>query len=80
MAKGNTTIYHRKAFKKGLSEIKIKDLQDVKRALMSILGVTTPQAFRNYLNGRVQNMDVDKASQIEDLFASYGVTQPWGLE
>jgi len=68
-----------KAFKKGLSEIKYKDLPEVRKNLMSILKVTTMQSVRNYANGLVDNLDVDKARQIEDLFASYGVKHPWGL-
>jgi len=68
-----------KAFMKGLSEIRVKDLPDVREALYRILRVTTPQAFRNYANGKVINLDVDKARQIEDLFAAYGVANPWGL-
>jgi len=68
-----------KAFKKGLSELRVKDLPEVREALYHILRVTTVQGFRNYANGKVQNLDVDKARQIQALFASYGVTNPWGL-
>ena len=68
-----------KAFQRGLRDIKVKDIQDVRTSLMGILGVGTRQGFRNYANGLVQNLDVDKAKQIEVLFASYGVSNPWGL-
>lgn len=68
-----------KAFKKGLDELKVKDLPEVKRSLCRILGITTMQSFRNYSNGKVLNLDVDKAKQIEALFASYGISNPWGL-
>lgn len=68
-----------KAFQKGLSELKVKDLPEVREALYRILRVTSLQGFRNYANGKVQNLDVEKARQIEALFASYGVTDPWGL-
>lgn len=68
-----------KAFTKGLSELKVKDLPIVREALYGILQVTTPQGFRNYANGLVKNLDVDKARQIEALFASFGVANPWGL-
>lgn len=74
-----TTAAPGKAFKKGLDELKVKDLPDVKLALFRILGITTMQSFRNYSNGKVQNLDVDKAKQIEALFASYGISNPWGL-
>ena len=68
-----------KAFQRGLREIKVKDLPAVKNALMEILGVRTKQAVRNYANGIVQNLDIDKAMRIAALFESYGVSEPWGL-
>jgi len=68
-----------KAFKKGLSELRVKDLPAVRESLYKILRVTTRQGFLNYQNGKVQTLDVDKAKQIEALFASYGIANPWGL-
>ena len=79
MARNISAKNPEKAFQKGLSELKVKDLPDVREALYRILRVTTPQGFRNYANGKVMNLDVDKARQIEALFASYGITNPWGL-
>ena len=77
----NATIQQNpsKACLLGLKEIKVKDLPEVREALKRILGVSTLQAVRNYANGLVQNLDVDKARQISELFASYGVSNPWGL-
>ena len=69
-----------KAFRKGLREIRVKDAPDVRAAIFKILGVKTKQSFTNYANGKMVNLDVDKARQIENLFLSYGVTEPWGLE
>ena len=79
MARIITAKNPEKAFLKGLSELKVKDLPEVREALYRILRVTTPQGFRNYANGKVQNLDVEKAKQIEALFAAFGVTNPWGL-
>lgn len=79
MARTITAKNPAKAFTKGLSELKVKDLPIVREALYGILQVNTPQGFRNYANGLVKNLDVDKARQIETLFASYGVANPWGL-
>ena len=79
MARVITAKNPEKAFQKGLSELKVRDLPEVREALYRILRVTTPQGFRNYANGKVQNLDVDKARQIEALFASYGIANPWGL-
>jgi hypothetical protein len=41
--------------------------------------VNNKQSFYNYANGKMVNLDVDKARQIEALFASYGVTDCWGI-
>ena len=79
MARVITKKNPEKAFLKGLSELKVKDLPEVREALYRILRVTTPQGVRNYANGKVQNLDVDKARQIEALFAALGVTNPWGI-
>lgn len=78
-AKHKTAGAPGKAFKKGLDELKVKDLPEVRQSLFRILGITTMQSFRNYSNGKVLNLDVDKAKQIEALFASYGISNPWGL-
>lgn len=78
MAKENR-IYPYKAFQRGLREIKVKDLPEIREAAKDILGVKTDQSFRNYARGRVSTLDVNKAMQIAALFESYGVTNPWGL-
>lgn len=79
MARTITAKNPAKAFTKGLSELKVKDIPAVRESLYRILHVTTPQGFRNYANGKVLNLDIEKARQIEALFASYGVANPWGL-
>lgn len=70
----------KKAFRKGFLEVKIKDQRDVRSALCTILGVYSAPSFQKYLYGRSASLDVEKARQIEELFASYGITEPWGLE
>ena len=75
----NTTSNPAKAFRKGLREIRVKDVDDVQNALLQILGVSTKPALFYYANGRAARLDVLKAQQITDLFRSYGVTEPWGL-
>lgn len=67
-----------RAFRKGLSEVRVKDVPAVKAALMGILGVTTKQSFIRYADGRVANLDVEKARKIEAVFAEYGVAECWG--
>ena len=67
-----------RAFRKGLSELRVKDVPAVKAAIRDILGVYTKPSFTRYADGKAKNLDVDKARAIEELFARYGVTQPWG--
>ena len=74
-----TTINTSKAFRKGLREIKVKDAPDVREAIFKILGVTTKQSFSNYANGKTVNLDVDKARRTEALFATFGVSDCWGI-
>jgi len=73
----NNTSFTR-SFRKGLSELRVKDVPTVKAAIYNILGVTTKQSFIRYASGRATTLDVDKARKIEELFIKYGVYEPWG--
>lgn len=66
-----------KSFRKGLREVKVKDLQAVKADIRDILGVYSRQAFAKYSNGLLI-LDVMKAEAISKAFAKYGVTNCWG--
>ena len=68
-----------RAFAKGYQQLRLKDVKEARAALCAILGVTTQPALRNYMFGRIQRLDVETASQIEALFLSYGIENPWGL-
>ena len=72
-----TTPITTRAFEKGLREIRVKDVEHVRAAIMEALGVNNPVSFRNYARGR-NNLDVAKAAAIAEIFSRYGVTQPWG--
>ncbi|MBQ3812859.1 MAG: hypothetical protein II841_04765 [Bacteroidales bacterium] len=74
----NTTTATQKSFRKGLRELRVKDVAPVKAQLLEILGVTSKQSFIRYADGKVANLDVEKARKIETLFALYGVTECWG--
>ena len=74
-----TTTPFVRAFRKGLSELRVKDVQAVKAGIRAILGVNTKQSFARYADGKAPTLDVDKARAIEALFLRYGVTRPWGL-
>lgn len=67
-----------RSFRKGLSELKVKDVQTVKAAIYRVLGVTTKQSFARYADGKAVNLDIEKARRIEAIFARYGVFHPWG--
>ena len=71
-------INEKRAFAKGLKELRVKDVPVVKAGIMDILGVGTRHSFVRYADGRAETLDVDKARRIEELFASFGVTDPWG--
>lgn len=72
----NTTTT--RAFRKGLSELRVKDVPEVKAEIMAILAVSTKQSFIRYADGKVANLDVEKARRIEAVFARYGVADCWG--
>lgn len=68
-----------RAFRKGLREIKVKDQAAVRHGVMAILGAKNISSFYFYSFGREQVLDVEVAKKIEQLFASYGVADCWGL-
>lgn len=74
-----TTTPFVRAFRKGLAELRVKDVPTVKAGIKTILGVTTKQSFARYADGKAPTLDVDKARRIEELFAQYGVNHPWGI-
>lgn len=66
-----------RSFRRGLRELRVKDVEVVKAALAAELGVTTRQSFAGYRDGK-RLLDVCKATAIEKIFARYGVSDPWG--
>lgn len=74
----NQETNNTRAFRKGLRQLRVIDVQPAKDKLMAILGVTTKQSFIKYADGKTATLDVDKARRIEQLFAEYGVTDCWG--
>ena len=72
-----TTNITSRAFEKGLREIRVKDVESVRAAIMEALGVNNNVSFRNYARGR-NNLDVAKAAAIAEIFTRYGVEDPWG--
>lgn len=69
-----------RAFRKGLAEVRVKDLPAVKAEICAVLGVGSKQSFIRYADGKAKTLDVDKARAIEQVFTKYGVAEPWGRE
>lgn len=66
-----------KSFKKGLDKVPHGKYNEVKAKLMSALGISSGLAFRNRRNGKVEHTVVE-CQLIEEVFAEFGVTDPWG--
>lgn len=65
------------SFQKGFSQVKQKDIKNVKRKIMSALGISTRPSWTARLNGVVEPK-VSEAKAIEEVFAEYGIKQVWG--
>ena len=65
------------SFKKAWSQVRQKDIEDVRNEIMAALALTTKPAFYNRLNGVVEPK-VSEAKAIEDIFNKYGITEIWG--
>lgn len=69
----------KRAFRKGLREIRIKDKAAVYQGIMAILGVSTTASLYNYASGKTRSLYSHEEKEIERLFAEYGVADCWGL-
>ena len=67
------------SFKRGFYQIRQKDADSVKKAIMDALGITTRAAWWQRLNGLIEPK-VTEAESIERIFSEYGVTEVWGEE
>lgn len=67
------------SFKLGFSQVKRKDVQEVKNRIMNALGLRTRVSWYARLNGAVEPK-VSEAKIIESVFADFGITQVWGDE
>lgn len=65
------------SFQKGFSQVKQRDIKNVKRKIMSALGISTRPSWTARLNGVVEPK-VSEAKAIEEIFAEYGIKQVWG--
>ncbi len=67
------------SFKLGFSQVKRKDVQEVKNRIMNALGLRTRVSWYARLNGTVEPK-VSEAKIIESVFADFGITRVWGSE
>lgn len=67
------------SFKKGFSQVRQKDVSEVKKRIMSALGLTTRVSWGARLKGKVEPK-VSEARAIESIFADFGITKVWGTD
>ncbi|RNC66166.1 hypothetical protein [Proteiniphilum sp. X52] len=67
----------RNSFQKGLGQVQVKDLAEVKAKLMQALGIRTPQGLGYRIRG-VYSLKVREKELIESVFAEYGIKDIWG--
>lgn len=65
------------SFQLGFSQIKQKDVSDVKKQIMAALNIKTRASWAARLNGSVEPK-VSEARAIESIFANYGIKEVWG--
>lgn len=67
------------SFLKGWSQVRQKDVKEVKQKIMSVLNLKPDSrvAFSRRLNGYVEPK-VSEAKAIEKIFAKYGIKDIWG--
>lgn len=65
------------SFKRGISQVKVKDLGAVRTEIMSALGITSRMGYNQRLNGKIEPR-VSEAEAIEKIFAKYGIKDVWG--
>ena len=74
----NKKIYEQYAIGKGFVQLRAIDQPKVKAAVMALLSQTTPEAFGKVRRGE-RRMFSAEYKAIEEIFAEYGVADPWGL-
>lgn len=65
------------SFQLGFSQVKQKDANDVKKKIMTALGISTRASWSARLNGNVEPK-VSEARAIETIFSDYGIREVWG--
>lgn len=64
------------SFKKGWSQIRQKDMDEVRGKIMKALNILSKPSFYNRLNGSVEPK-ISEAKDIEQIFNEFGITEIW---
>lgn len=67
------------SFELGFSQVKRKDVAEVKSRIMAALGISTRSSWLSRLNGTVEPK-ISEAKAIEEIFADYDIEEVWGAE
>ncbi|MDD3019507.1 MAG: hypothetical protein PHX61_00840 [Alphaproteobacteria bacterium] len=65
------------SFQLGFSQVRQKDIKEVKKRIMAALGISTRTSWTARLNGTVEPK-VSEAKAIEEIFAEFGIKEIWG--
>lgn len=66
------------AFRKGWSQLKLRDTKECRERIMKALNITTKVGFCQRMRGGVEPK-VSQARALEEIFKSYGITDIWGM-
>lgn len=65
-------------FRAGLAQVRMGDYSEVRKALMTALGIANRNSLAAYASGRTE-MKVTQVAAVEQVFKQYGVTKNiWG--
>ena len=66
-----------KGFNLGISQVRIRDKKEIEAKIQDVLNFQSKAAYHNYRTGR-QQLKVDQALEIEQIFKEYGIKDVWG--
>lgn len=65
------------AFKKGLDQLPVNKVQEVKARIMGIFKIRGYVSWYSHLYGKIEPK-ISEYKAIEELFKEYGITDIWG--
>lgn len=72
-----TDLSTEKSFRKGLRELRVREVQEVKAELYAVLGINNRISFAAYADGK-QMLPIEKYMGIERVFKAHGIDDCWG--